>query len=249
MLLKLGQWLYKRYPNLHKWFYFAYKSILDRNLINLLNHYIKPGFVILDIGANIGFFACLLAKGKGSKSKIYAFEPDDENCKRFRSNTQAYKNITLISKALSSDNKPRQLYISDLLNVDHRMYPSKDHSQTVLVPTTSIDTWMQESGENAIDLIKMDVQGYEVEVLLGMSAMLNSKHKPVIISEFWPYGLKSAGSTCEQFFKLLHDADYCIYLIQGKTHVLLTIEHVPSYSNLPESMYFNILAIPQSRGI
>lgn len=79
MLLKLGQWLYKRYPNLHKWFYFAYKSILDRNLINLLNHYIKPGFVILDIGANIGFFACLLAKGKGSKSKIYAFEPDDEN--------------------------------------------------------------------------------------------------------------------------------------------------------------------------
>lgn len=246
MILKIGQWLYKRFPKLHKELYFSYKNILDNNLIQLLKVYTKPGFVILDIGANIGFYSCLLSKLQHSNVQIYAFEPDTENCKRFRLNTNSLTNITLISKALSSDHSERQLYISDQLNVDHRMYPSPNHTKTVVVPSTAVDIWMKEASVFKIDLIKMDVQGYEVEVLLGMSNLLKSKHKPIIISEFWPYGLKTSGYSCEKFFKILQDAGYEISIIQGKKHILLHYQNLNAYTHLPENKYFNIIALPQN---
>ncbi len=93
---------------------------------------------------------------------------------------------------MSDETGESTLYISDNLNVDHRAYPTTgDSRRTVTIRATTLDDYFK-PGER-VDLIKMDIQGFELHALRGAARVLDDNPEVALLLEFWPYGLKQAG--------------------------------------------------------
>jgi fibrillarin-like rRNA methylase len=99
--IKIGNWLYKNCFPLYNFTYTRFKNKNDRHEIELLKKLIKPGDHVLDIGANIGFYAKILSGFVGEKGKVYCFEPDSTNYKYLVRNTNGHNNIKLFNLAVS----------------------------------------------------------------------------------------------------------------------------------------------------
>ncbi len=79
---------------------------------------------------------------------------------------------------------------------------------TVTVPCTTLDSLLVKYPLQRVDLIKMDVQGAELQVLRGAAKTLAAHPETKIIIEFWPFGLRNAGANPEEVLKILRDTGY-----------------------------------------
>lgn len=202
--LKFGDFLFNNAFPIYNILYPIFKSRSDRSEIDLIKRIVKSGNVVLDIGGNIGFYTKILSGLVGPKGIVYTFEPDDINFKRLKLNTSTLKNVRLIHKAVSCDNAGVTLYKSNTLNVDHRTYAHDDTDFHEDIESTSIDALFQ---NQQVDFIKMDIQGYEMQALRGMVNTLR-KNMPIIIMEYWPHGLKSAGESPIELITFLKNIGY-----------------------------------------
>ncbi len=189
---------------------------------DVLNRNIKKGFVVLDIGANIGDDTLEIARSVGAEGKVYAFEPDPDSFKLLKKNIRVngYENVTLVNKAVSNRNGKIKLFISDNNKADHRIYDSKDNRKYVVVDMVSIDSFFKNKKEK-VDFIKIDIQGAETLALKGMKNLLVASKKPPILSEFWPIGLKRCGSNAKEYLNFLSKVGYKFFLLdEGKSKIL-----------------------------
>jgi FkbM family methyltransferase len=144
------------------------------------NHDIK---VIFDVGANIGKTSQYYAKYFPS-AEIHSFEPIKETFKKLRENTQDISNMRAYHFALGSavGFTEVKLQNSPLWNSLRNTNPSPTGvSETVEVKT--VDTFIAENGISNIDLLKIDTEGYEIEVLKGAANFLKATRKCYIYFE------------------------------------------------------------------
>src|SRR5688572_1605134 len=98
--IRLGHFLYRNFYSLYKPLYFRFKKKQDKAEIALLRRLVKPGTVVIDIGANIGFYAGILSDLVGNKGSVHCFEPDKTNFEHLRSITAGLKNVSINNKAV-----------------------------------------------------------------------------------------------------------------------------------------------------
>jgi len=219
--LKLASFLFKHAYPVYKPLYFSYKNKKDKNYVDLIRTYVKPGWNILDIGSNIGFYSSFFSEVAGN-GHVYCFEPDRINFRHLRETLEGKSNVTLVQKAVAEKSGRMKLYTSSLLNVDHRTYASENSNGSYEVEKISIDDYV--SGKFKVDFIKMDIQGYETEALKGMDKTLSENHDIIVFMEFWPYGLQRSGSSAAQLYDLLAGKGFHIYRINEKEMVPFTRE-------------------------
>ena len=158
----------------------------------LLQDLTPKGGVVLDIGANLGYYTTLFAQTAGH---VYAAEPNPETVALLRANTAAMPNVTIWPCLVGNEDRDAALYLSPIGNAgDDHAIPSADR-QSVPVPMASIDSLAAALGITKVDLIKLDIQGYEVFAVRGMQRVLAENPDAVIVAEFWPLGLQRAGLT------------------------------------------------------
>ena len=145
---------------------------------------------IVDTGGNIGFYSILFSRLVGERGVIYVFEPDTVNFKYLRANTKELKNVAINHDAVAERTGMISLYRSNELNVDHQTYDIGANRDSIEVPCITLDDHFHHN--ESVDLIKMDIQGYEYHTLLGMKETIKRSHPIMILSEFWPYGLRKA---------------------------------------------------------
>ena len=159
----------------------------------MLRHVIFAGTVVVDAGANIGIYSEFLSRCVGPTGIVHSFEPAPDNFKRLRAATSRLSNVRLNQIAVSDKTEDSLLYISEELNVDHRAYPIEGETRrTVSIRSTRLDDYFK-PGER-VDLIKMDLQGFELHALRGANRVLVDNPDIMLLLEFWPYGLKQAGA-------------------------------------------------------
>lgn len=239
--IKLGNFLYKTSFPLYKKMYSVFKNKQDAFEIELLKKHIKPGDTVLDIGANIGFYATILSDIVGEKGKIHCFEPDTTNFNHLKKTTDSYKNIIINNKAVGPKTEKLKIYTSKELNVDHRTYKPEEYDQEIEIDAVSIDDYLKDA---KVDFIKMDIQGFEMEAMKGMKATLKNNPKVKMISEFWPYGLKKAGSSLRDYFVLLKELNFNVEILKENKLEILNLETVLKLEPLGEEHYFNIFISP-----
>ncbi len=193
VLRRAGNKLYERAFPVYRPLYAAYKAHADRAERKLLRQILFPGAVVVDAGANIGIYSQFLSRCVGTTGVVHSFEPSPENFERLRSATQRLSNVRLSQAAVGEHSGNSELYLSDKLNVDHRAYmTSGDSRRTIPIEMVALNNYFK-PGER-VDLIKMDIQGYELHAFQGATRVLTDNPDIKVLLEFWPYGLKQAGA-------------------------------------------------------
>ncbi|MDD4938047.1 MAG: FkbM family methyltransferase [Candidatus Shapirobacteria bacterium] len=147
----------------------------------------KPKDVIVDVGANIGYYTVLLADKVGKTGKVFAFEPDVISFEILKKNVEVnkLKNVVLINAAVSDKKGTTYLYKSKRNYGDHRMFGSEGKEK---IKTIKLDNFFK---NQKIDLMKIDTQGWEPSVFEGAKKIVE-KYKPTIFFEYSPASYKLA---------------------------------------------------------
>ena len=206
--IKLGDFLYKNVFPVYNLIYPFFKRRQDKHEIALMNQYIRKGDVVLDIGANIGFYTKILSGLVGENGKVYAFEPDKTNYSHLIRNAVHLQNVEFHNKAVSDKSGSITLFHSDLLNVDHKTYATNDYTSTSEIECVALDDLIP---EQKVDFIKIDIQGYEYFAFQGMTKIFEKNHHLKIIAELYPYGLKNSGTEVSEFISLIQKNKLIIY--------------------------------------
>lgn len=238
--IKIGNWLYKNCFPLYNFTYTRFKNKNDLHEIELLKQLIKPGDHVLDIGANIGFYAKIISNLVGPKGKVYCFEPDKTNYKYLVKNTKGISNINLFNLAVSDKEEVIKVYKSKLLNVDHRTYPVNNYDSVEEINAKSIDGMLGKDIER-IDLIKIDIQGFELTAFKGMQNVLSKQNNIKIIAEYWPHGFKRAGTSAIEFYDFFDKLNYQFKLIDEGKISLLDRNYIVENNDKPFEFSFNVL--------
>lgn len=183
------------------------KEISEPLVTELVKNEIKKGDVVLDIGANIGYYTLIFAKLVGEEGKVYAFEPDPNTFALLKKNIEVnkYQNVILEQKAVSNKTGKIKLYLSSY-SVDNRTYDSGDDRKCIEIESIRLDDYFK-NYDKKISMIKMDIQGAENTAVEGMTTLLEKNEKLRVITEFWPIGLRRSGTEPEKFLKLLEEYD------------------------------------------
>ena len=112
--------------------------------------------------------------------------------------------------AVSDSDSVLKVYKSKLLNVDHRTYPVNNYDSIEEVKATSIDKLISDKTILAPDIIKIDIQGYELVAFKGMKKLLSESKDLKIVAEFWPHGFMRAGSSALELFDFFDGLGYSI---------------------------------------
>lgn len=183
--------------------------------------YVKKETIMLDIGANMGFYSIRVGQ-KAINGKVYAFEPDPGNFAILKKNLTLNKltNVITYNAALSDKKGTMRLYKHPFNVGDYRLYNDGDFKEYVDVPTLRIDDTIRER----VDLIKIDVQGFEYFVLKGGYSLLE-KYKPIVISEFWPRGLYNSGAAPADYLSMMKTLGYSVSQIDDEKKVVIKTDY------------------------
>lgn len=199
------------------------RGVYDQLETDIIKQFIKDGDIALDIGAHIGYFTLLLARAVRS-GRVYAFEPELKNFKFLSKNIEInkYSNVVLENIALSSASGKVKLFL-DKNNLGNMSFsslniPQKSSNGYIEVKSMTLDEYMNKIS-NKISFIKIDVQGAEGLVFSGALQTLR-RNKPVILVEFWPYGLKNNGTDPLGLLVMLHNLGYKFFVLDVKNQKL-----------------------------
>ncbi len=205
--------------------YLSINGIYEKFETKLIKNEIKQDDIVLDLGANIGYYTLIFAKLVGENGKVFAFEPDPTNFALLKKNVKIndYKNIVLINKAVSNKTGKLKLFLCEDNKGDHRIYDSKDDRKFIEIESIRLDDYFKNQN-NKINFIKMDIQGAEYRAVKGMRVLLNENENVKILSEFWPIGLKKSGVEPIEFLKLLLQHGFKINDINKAKNKIIPID-------------------------
>jgi len=174
---------------------------------------IKPGAVVVDIGAQFGYFSLLAARQVGVEGRVFAFEPSISNFKLLSDNIRLnkYENITPFQKAVGEKLSTVTLFIyrdSD----SHGMYqrPQTPVKESVEVECIALDQFLK---VETVDCVKMDIEGHEPYALEGMKQTIARSKNMVLFAELVPGFLHEAGKKYEDYIAQLHSLGFHIQII------------------------------------
>jgi FkbM family methyltransferase len=164
----------------------------EKEHICILNKELSSGNVIIDLGANIGYYALMEANIVGNDGYVYALEPSPSNADMLRKNISLnnYDGIVEVFQMGASNKTGKEkFYTSEMSNLGTfsptRYYGKSSmakSSPTISTKTTNIPDFIVD--RKPIDFIRMDIEGYEVEVFEGMMPLLEDKNfSPKILFE------------------------------------------------------------------
>ena len=183
----------------------------------LFKRAIRAGAMVLDIGAQFGYFSLIAAKRAGQKGAVYAFEPVPANFRLLEENIRMNNLSGLVhpvQKAVGDKHTTVTLCLYEGSD-SHGMYrhPQASVKGTLQVECIAIDQFL---GERSVDVIKMDIEGSEPYALEGMKQTVSRSHNLILFTELAPAYLRRAG---------VEPADYLTQLRRLGFHVQLIDEH------------------------
>ena len=176
-----------------------------------------PGDTIADVGAFFGFYAFAFAKRTGKQGRVVAFEPDPHNLAFLRNIVKRYK-ISLKPRIVGSavgDTKGILKFDAQSASTSGVILKGLPKGEVRQVECVSLDEFF---ADEKLDIIKIDVEGYEEKVLLGARNILKRKrgYPRAIFIEVHPYAWGNYGTTDKAIMAILRDAGYSVQNIQGE---------------------------------
>lgn len=179
---------------------------------HLLKQLLEPGMTVVDIGGNLGYYALLEAQMVGNSGSVIAIEPVLTNFEQLSRNVAAngYRNTILHNIAIGASNGTATMYIGRKSNW-HSLHPVPWETREITVRVSTLDAVLDEHNLRSVDLIRMDLEGYEVEVIHGMAGTLE-KYSPRLLVELHPHvaGVEAIVRYLRKLGGLGYDVDWVL---------------------------------------
>jgi FkbM family methyltransferase len=184
----------------------------------LMTTLLRPGMTVIDIGAHVGYYSLLAARVVGSTGRVISFEPSPGNFDLLVNNIRLNRLGTVIqaeNAAVGDVCGELDLYLSSYNTGDHRMYSTLSDDdeifnagalrQRVRVAVLALDEYLDERNISKVDIVKIDVQGAEMDVFSGMKKTFLRNPQLLLFTEFWPHGLRRSGTDPQELLDFLVD--------------------------------------------
>ena len=183
----------------------------EKTETELVKQEIKPGDVVLDVGANIGYYTLLFAKLVGPQGHVFAFEPEPKNFELLTKNVNVngYTNVTLIQKAVSNNTEIKNFYLTNKNTISHRLSKPDGECDSIKIETISLDNFLDNN--NTINFVKIDIHGSEGNAIKGMLSILKKNETIKILQEWWPDAIKEYNMDPENHLRILNELGFSHY--------------------------------------
>jgi len=196
-------------------------------LLDFLLDLVRPGWQVLDVGANVGFYAVALGRRlRETGGRLYAFEPVEANAKRLRENLALNglaETVRVFRLALGDRVGTVELRLEDGAGTGNAVAfpPGESGRPDDVAPLDTLDAVAERSGIAGCQLLKLDVEGYELAVLRGARRFL-SAHRPLVLAELNSHWMAHFGWAVADLERFARDTAYRLRSLDG--HVLLVPE-------------------------
>lgn len=202
---------------------------------------------VVDIGANQGLYSLLFSSLAGGGGRVLAFEPDDMLFAALAANiaANAASNIRTFHFALGSQSGTKTLFRSLLNSGDNRLAQNARSETTREAVEIRVERLDQLLATETVDFIKMDVQGWEMEVFRGMERLLAAPncHAMSIYFEYWPKGLRDAGTEATEPLEFLARHGFAVYQPNGQKGEQRIQDFAAFASSIKGNAYLNLYAV------
>ncbi len=166
---------------------------------------VKPGDVVYDLGANVGFFTLLVARLVGPQGAVVAFEPDPRNAEALRSNVarNGLSHVIVVEQGVADTSGSLRFNIQD--STMSRI--AEEGEEGIDVPVTTLDAFLVSESAPPPTLLKLDIEGAEISALRGAETLLD-RHAPDVICE--------VHGTEHQVREILAAAGYSMRLLEAE---------------------------------
>ncbi|MDQ3878939.1 MAG: FkbM family methyltransferase [Actinomycetota bacterium] len=237
--LRDGRAFYVSAEDYLEW-YLLFFGAYEPEITRLLAHLTTETSTVVDVGANIGVHS-LTMSALASKGRVLAFEPHPTTVERLRANLtlNGATNVEALPFAVLDHACVVELHDN---TEKHRgmasLHPYEGWSK-VTVEGTTLDAAIDAHRVGAVDVIKVDVEGYEAPVLAGGLATL-ARDKPAVIFEYVQWAWENCGYDLESTLRQLRDIGYDGFHLIERAGLV----------RLPEPFHGsgNILALGPGRG-
>ena len=189
-----------------RWIYFG---TFERAETRLVKAWLRPGMTVVDVGANVGYYTLLAASCVGTAGRVFAVEPSPYAhnllCEVVARNALAQ--VVTLQAALGSAAGEGVLYSPPAGNHSPSMVPS-DRQRGTMVPVRTLDACLLSWGVDQVDLLKIDVEGFELQVLAGALDSLRAGRICALLCELNDWWLRRAGGSAEELYRFLESSGF-----------------------------------------
>jgi FkbM family methyltransferase len=217
----------------------------DRGELRFLWQFLGPGMVFFDIGAYHGIFSLVAAKRLGAQGQIVAFEPSRRERRRFELHMRwnGIDGVHLEPYAVSSSCEALKFFTvaSGFTTMNSlRRPPIEDPVCEMTVEAVSLDHYLEDHKITQIDLLKIDVEGGEIEAFRGARLALQAV-RPVVICELLDWVARAWGNNARDALKVLQQHEYEWFEFRDDG----TIRRHETRDEYPDAQ--NYLAVPREK--
>jgi len=213
--------------------------------VSLIEQIVKDGHFVVDIGANIGYHSVILAKLVGSSGHVMSCEPDENNFSMLMTNldlNHLSARVNTVKCAIGEKNGSITLYKNEHNLGDHRTYANDTSmQQRIEVPMYTVDHLVPPGTK--VDMVKMDIQGFEYFALKGMNRLLRENKDLTIFMEFWPDGFREAGCDPKEVANFLLKQEFETYKIQEHANKIVKLTREDFMNIADEAQQSNLLLV------
>lgn len=196
----------------------------EPDIARLMCDTVDEGDVVVDVGANAGFFTALMGMLVGRHGRVLSFEPGENNLARLRNNIalNALSNVELITKPASDAAGTVSFYLNaddtgGNAMWDPATFEGNDKSaasrQVQTLEATTIDAEFERLSLPTPKFIKIDTEGAELKVLAGCKHLLEGRKVPFVVTEYHPFGLEKMGASPQELRGFMESRGYATFVL------------------------------------
>jgi FkbM family methyltransferase len=214
-------------PKSSKYFFKNYYN--EKFTIDIMRRVLKEGDNFFDIGANIGIYSYVASDLVGTSGGVFSFEPDVRNFKFLKKNLKLYNNIKIYDRAVSNKSGSSVLNL-DLDSSESSLIAHKSREKVIYkknkVTVITLDDFVDRNKIEKVNVVKIDIEGGEPLVLMGMKNILNNSKKIVLFVEACPKFLAGINYDFKKLVNYLKSFNLSVYGIDDQEERLVDIRGI-----------------------
>ena len=223
----------------------------------LFAKYLRGDMTLVDIGANLGLYTIVSMHHLDANGRIVSFEPHPQSYKFLQKNVAANQNhghacprVDTFNLAATPDHSRLELRLNPENRGDNRAYHGTYHGKvetwdTVQIEGRPVDDVLDELGIEEVNFVKIDIQGYEQKAISGFQKTLARSQNVILLSEFWPKGLRESGGNPHEYLQMLENLGFTLYTLNERPYGSITpLEDCNALiASLPGRKYTDIVGV------